>query len=64
MPLSFHLSVAVVGLPINIYEQITSCHYQGNLKGESVVVANLPSHMEVVIVPLDFFTVKPLKKFC
>ena len=36
---------------------------QGNLKGESVVVAILPSHMEGVIVPPDFFVVKPAKQF-
>ena len=37
---------------------------QGNLKGESVVVTILPSRMEVIIVPLDFFVVKPVKKLC
>ena len=38
--------------------------FQGNLKGESVVAAILPSRMEVSIVPPDFSVVKPAKQFC
>ena len=35
---------------------------QGNLSGESVAAAILPSCMEQIIVPPDFFASKPAKK--
>ena len=43
--------------------QTLSAH-QGNLNGESVVAANLSSHMEVSYCTSGFFIAKPAKQFC